>query len=115
MSYYPGKSRATARAVVDERTFELHVTLTGSPILDHIPGTSESRSDVNILNSVEYPSCLSESQSEPDYVTNLKKYFNDGYYTGTYYRKLSSKGGKSPYFVLVVIIYIAVSLHPMQD
>ncbi|KAJ7375152.1 hypothetical protein OS493_001890 [Desmophyllum pertusum] len=32
-----------------------------------------------------------ESHSEPDYVTNVKKYFNDGYYTGTYYRKLSSK------------------------
>ncbi|KAL9983122.1 hypothetical protein ACROYT_G005253 [Oculina patagonica] len=33
---------------------------------------------------------IQESNSEPDYVTNLKKYFNDGYYTGTYYRRLSS-------------------------
>lgn len=33
-----------------------------------------------------------ESHCEPDYVTNLKKYFNDGYYTGTYYKKISSKG-----------------------
>ena len=31
------------------------------------------------------------SVSEPDYVKNLKKYFNDGDYTGTYYRKISSK------------------------
>ncbi|XP_058946236.1 uncharacterized protein [Pocillopora verrucosa] len=35
---------------------------------------------------------VQESHCEPDYVTNLKKYFNDGYHTGTYYKKISSKG-----------------------
>lgn len=34
---------------------------------------------------------IAESHSEPDYVTNLKKYFNDGYNTGTYSKKISSK------------------------
>ncbi|KAK2558535.1 hypothetical protein P5673_019255 [Acropora cervicornis] len=29
--------------------------------------------------------------SEPEYVTNLTKFFNDTYYTGTFYKKVTSK------------------------
>ena len=47
------------------------------------------------VKKTAYPLFLAESYSEPDYVANLKKYFNDGYHTGTYYRRLSSSKGKS--------------------
>ena len=38
----------------------------------------------------------SGSVTEPDYVTNLKKFFNDGYNTGTYYKSIASKERKHP-------------------
>jgi len=44
-----------------------------------------------IARGSELPRVLEGSVGEPDYVTNLKKYFNDGDYTGTYYRKITSK------------------------
>lgn len=37
---------------------------------------------------------LPEMSCEPDYVANLKKYFNDLHNTGTYYKKITSKERK---------------------
>ena len=37
---------------------------------------------------------LPEMTCEPDYVANLKKYFNDLHNTGTYYKKIASKERK---------------------
>ncbi|XP_022784730.1 uncharacterized protein LOC111325229 [Stylophora pistillata] len=48
-----------------------------------------SAEHLNIFAS--FCAIFAESHSEPDYVTNLKKYFNDGYNTGTYSKKISSK------------------------
>lgn len=45
------------------------------------------------MAELTYPQREGESGSvtKPDYVTNLKKFFNDGYNTGTYYKSIASK------------------------
>lgn len=44
--------------------------------------------------------------SEPEYVTNLTKFFNDTYYTGTFYKKVTSKESKQRASKLLIVLII---------
>ena len=61
----------------------------------HRPCSYKAQVAQTVMSLTNHFTFLVESHSEPDYVNNLKKYFNDGYYTGTYYKQISSKEGES--------------------